>query len=137
MMNKRFVLDTNVLVSGLLIKNSSSFQAIKIAEKQGIILYSEEILLEINQVLNRKKFDKYLTIEERQNFILKLLEKAELVQIKEKITICRDSKDNKFLELAVSGKADFIITGDNDLLVLYPFRNIEIITVNDFLTKFS
>ena len=53
------------------------------------------------------------------------------------IDICRDPKDNKFLELAVSGKADFIITGDQDLLVLNPFRNIEIITINEFLTRFN
>jgi uncharacterized protein len=55
----------------------------------------------------------------------------------ETIDLCRDPKDNKFLELAVSGNADFIITGDEDLLVLNTFRNIEIISVNDFLIRFS
>ncbi len=47
--------------------------------------------------------------------------------------ICRDSKDNKYLELAVSGKAESIITGDKDLLILHPFQSINIVTVNDFL----
>lgn len=136
-MTKKFILDTNILVSSLLIKNSAPSQAIKVAEKCGIILYSEAILVELNQVLNRKKFDKYLTIAERQYFILKFIEKAQLIEIKEIITICRDQKDNKFLELGVSGNADFIITGDNDLLVLNPFRNIEIITVNEFLNRFT
>ncbi len=134
MMSKRFVVDNNILVSALLVKNSAPFQVISKIEEQGVILYSEATLLELNQVLNRKKFVKYFTVEEKQAFIFKLLEKSELVEIEESINICRDPKDDKFLELAFSGKADFIITGDQDLLVLNPLRNIEIITANDFLS---
>ncbi len=138
MMNhKHFVIDTNVLVSALLIKKSSAFKVIKVVEELGITLYSEQTLDEITQVLQRKKFDKYLTIEERQKFILKFIEKSELVTVTDSITICRDSKDNQFLELAVSGKADCIITGDEDLLLLNPFKNIPIITVNDFLKLYD
>ena len=136
-MNSRFVLDNNILVSALLVKNSAPFWVIKKVEKMGVILYSEATLLELNQVLNRKKFIKYFTVEEKQEFIVKLIESAELVAITESIDVCRDPKDNKFLELAVSGEADFIISGDRDLLVLNPFRNIEIITANDFLTRFN
>jgi putative PIN family toxin of toxin-antitoxin system len=135
MMSKRFVVDNKILVSALLVKNSAPFQVISKIEERDVILYSEETLLELNQVLSRKKFIKYFAIEEKQAFIFKLLEKAELVEIEESINICRDPKDDKFLELAVSGKADFIITGDQDLLVLNPFRNIEIITANDFLSR--
>ncbi len=137
MKNKRFVLDTNILISALLVKNSTPFKVIKIVETIGVTLYSSETLQEINQVLKRKKFDKYLTSEEKQEFIVKLVKKSELVKIQEVIDVCRDSKDNKFLEVAVSGQADFIITGDKDLLVLNPFRNIGIITVNEFLIKFT
>ena len=137
MMNNRFVLDNNILVSALLVKNSAPFWVIKKVEEMGVILYSEATLLELNQVLNRKKFIKYFTVEEKQEFIVKLIESAELVVITESIDICRDPKDNKFLELAVSGEADFIISGDRDLLVLNPFRSIEIITANDFLTRFN
>ena len=137
MMNNRFVLDNNILVSALLVKNSSPFWVIKKVEEMGVILYSEATLLELNQVLNRKKFIKYFTVEEKQEFIVKLIESAELVVIKESIDVCRDPNDNKFLELAVSGDANFIISGDQDLLVLNPFRNIEIITSNDFLTRFN
>ena len=136
-MNNRFVLDNNILVSALLVKNSSPFWVIKKVEEMGVILYSEATLLELNQVLNRKKFIKYFTVEEKQEFIVKLIESAELVVIKESIDVCRDPNDNKFLELAVSGDANFIISGDQDLLVLNPFRNIEIITSNDFLTRFN
>jgi putative PIN family toxin of toxin-antitoxin system len=135
--NSRFVLDTNILVSALLVKNSAPFQVIQMIEKLGFTLYSEETLQEINQVLKRKKFDKYLTAKDKEEFIFKFVEKSELIIIKETINACRDAKDNKFLELAVSGNGDFIITGDQDLLVLNPFRKIEIITVNEFLTRFS
>jgi putative PIN family toxin of toxin-antitoxin system len=131
MKNKRFVFDTNVLISALFSKTSIPFQSVKIAEQQGFILYSEETLLELNQVLNRKKFDKYITLEERQIFIAKYITSSELVTIK-KIVVCRDVKDNKFLELAVSGNADIIITGDQDLLVLNPFQNIKITTPENF-----
>ena len=137
MMNRRFVLDNNIFVSALLVKNSAPFWVITKVEEMGVILYSEATLLELNQVLNRKKFVKYFTVEEKQEFIVKLIESAELVVITESIDVCRDPKDNKFLELAVSGEADFIVSGDQDLLVLNPFRNIEIITANDFLTRFN
>lgn len=58
-----------------------------------------------------------------------------MVEIAETIKICRDPKDDKLLELASSGKADFLVTGDNDMLVLNPFRGIEIITPRDFLSS--
>ncbi|MEA5489407.1 MULTISPECIES: putative toxin-antitoxin system toxin component, PIN family [Pseudanabaena] len=58
-----------------------------------------------------------------------------MIEITESITICRDRKDDKFLELAINRKADYLITGDRDLLVLHPFRNIQILTPADFLTQ--
>jgi putative PIN family toxin of toxin-antitoxin system len=71
-MNRHFVLDNNILVSALLVKNSAPFWVIKKVEEMGVILYSEATLLELNQVLNRKKFIKYFTVEEKQEFIVKL-----------------------------------------------------------------
>ena len=69
-------------------------------------------------------------------FLVALLKEAEMVEIAETITDCRDAKDNKFLELAVSGKADCIVSGDADLLVLNPFRGIPILTPREFLTRY-
>jgi putative PIN family toxin of toxin-antitoxin system len=134
-MTNRFVVDTNVLISALLFKNSVPFRAIELAEKQGIILYSEAILNELEQVLNRKKFNNYLSLEDRQVFLLKFISTSELVSITEKIAVCRDEKDNKFLELAVSGNANVIVTGDLDLLVLNPFQAIEIVTPDIFIDR--
>lgn len=136
-MTNRFVVDTNVLISALLFNNSVPFRAIELAEKQGIILYSEATLNELEQVLNRKKFNKYLSLEDRQVFLLKFISASELVSITEKIAVCRDEKDNKFLELAVSGNANVIVTGDLDLLVLNPFQSVGIITPDIFIDRFS
>ncbi|HBW57174.1 MAG TPA: putative toxin-antitoxin system toxin component, PIN family [Oscillatoriales bacterium UBA8482] len=134
-MTNRFVMDTNVLISALFFKSSVPFQALELAEKPGIILYSEPTFKELERVLNRSKFDKYLSQEERRVFLLKFISTSQLVNITETITVCRDEKDNKFLELA--GNANIIITGDLDLLVLNPFQSIEILTPDRFVDRFS
>jgi predicted nucleic acid-binding protein len=64
-----------------------------------------------------------------------LVQRAEQVEVKEVVTACRDPQDNKFLELALSGKANHVITGDADLLALNPFRGIFIVTAQDYLRK--
>jgi putative PIN family toxin of toxin-antitoxin system len=137
-MNKsRIVIDTNVFISALLIKKSVPFQVVSTAFEQGIILYSNPTFNELKQVVFRRKFDRYLTSEERNIFLFKFANESESVEIKEEIKACRDAKDDKFLELAVNGNADLIITGDIDLLVLNPFREIEIITPEVFIARFK
>ena len=74
-----------------------------------------------------------MTNEERKEFLETLIERAVLIEIVEDVQECRDPKDDKVLELALNGEAQSIITGDRDLLVLNPFRNVRIITVEDFL----
>ncbi|VXD24916.1 conserved hypothetical protein [Planktothrix serta PCC 8927] len=133
----RIVIDTNIFISGLLLPASKAQQVFDFVTESQILLMSDSTFTEICQTLIRPKFDKYVSLEKRLNFIGSLRQKAVIVNITETITTCRDPKDNKFLELAVSGKADLIITGDQDLLVLNPFGNIEIITVNEFLTRFN
>lgn len=129
----KFVIDTNVLVSSILIKQSSADYALKKARSLGIILFSEDTFQELKIILNRPKFDKYVSLETRFEFMAKLKLESKLIDIFERINICRDTKDNMFLEVAVNGQADYLITGDRDLLVLHPFKNIEIVTVNQFL----
>lgn len=129
----KLVIDTNIFVSALLFKNSLPFKVVKWAETDGIILFSDATFAELQEVLSRKKFDKYITSEERKLFLIKLISFTQKIIIERNITACRDEKDNKFLEVAVNGKADFIVTGDRDLLVLNPFENIMIITPDNFL----
>ena len=133
----RFVFDTNVIVSAALLAGSIPRRAFDKALDEGKILISVPVLLELAEVLSRKKLNKYLLEEERMRFLVTLLKEVELVEITDVVTECRDIKDNKFLELAVSGRADCIISGDEDLLFLNPFRGIPILTPREFLSGAS
>ncbi|MDQ3750066.1 MAG: putative toxin-antitoxin system toxin component, PIN family [Acidobacteriota bacterium] len=130
----RGVFDNNVLVSAALLAGVPR-QAFDKLLDSGTVLVSVPVLLELADVLNREKFDKYVTHDERMRFMVSFLKVAEMIEIDKTITVCRDSKDDKLLELAVSGNADFLVTGDKDLLVLNPFRGVEIITPREFLDK--
>jgi putative PIN family toxin of toxin-antitoxin system len=133
-MNKlRFVIDTNVLVSSILIKKSSSDFVLKKVRSLGTLLFSEATFQELQTTLSRSKFDRYVCLQVRSEFIFRLRLESELVEIVERVDLCRDEKDNKFLEVAINGKAEYLITGDNDLLVLRPFQDVKIMTINEFL----
>jgi len=107
------------------------------AVRLGSIASSQEVFEEYIQVLFRRKFDRYFISNEERLYIINLLGTKLLVfSPTENITDCRDPKDNKFLELAVSANASCIITGDKDLLILNPFRGIDILNAADFLNKF-
>lgn len=135
-MNKlQFVIDTNVLVSSVLIKKSSSDAALKKARSLGSLLFSEATFQELQITLSRSKFDKYVSLQVRSEFIFRLRLASELVEILERVDLCRDEKDNKFLEVAINGRADYLITGDNDLFVLRSFQDVKIITINEFLCE--
>jgi len=129
----RFVIDTNMLMSSILIASSVSDRAFKKAKNSGILLFSEETFEELQQVITRPKFDKYVSISIRAEFIARLREKSIQIEITEHIAACRDSKDDKFLEVAVNGSANCMITGDQDLLILHPFRDVAIISPDQFL----
>ncbi len=130
----RYVFDTNVIISALLFENSKPAQALQYALTDGVVLLSLELLEELNEVLGRERFNRYVTNEEREEFLEVLIERAVLVEITENVQECRDPKDNKILELALSGKAQYIISGDRDLLTLNPFRDVLILTADKFLT---
>lgn len=131
----RFVLDTNTLISALLFAHSVPGQAFRKALRDGMILESLESIQELENVLRREKFLRYVTPEESNRFLQAFLDQVEWVEPTETISMCRDPKDNKFLELAVSGKASILITGDQDLLVLKPFPNLDILTPAEFVAK--
>ncbi len=133
----RIVIDTSVVVSALLLPRSVPRQAFDAAASRGSLLVSEATVAELDDVLRRPKFDKYVPEVMRLEFFAALVLTAEEVKVNETITACRDPKDNKFLELAVSGQASHIISGDADLLVLDPFRGIAILTPQAFLAGLS
>jgi putative PIN family toxin of toxin-antitoxin system len=131
----RVVLDTNALVSRLLLPNSAPARAVRLAVSEDRILASDATLMELADVLGRPKFDAYVTIEERQTFLRLFGRIAERVQIIHVVRTCRDPKNDKFLELAANGSAGAIVTGDNDLLALHPFRGIPVLTPTAFLAS--
>ena len=132
----RFVFDTNVIVSALLFEQLVPAQAFFGALRREKILLSSDLVTEISRVINREKFDRYVTQEQRDQFLVALAQTGTLVEVTEAIHACRDPKDDMILELAVSGLADAIVSGDEDLLALNPFRGIPIITPAKFLNAF-
>lgn len=130
-----FVFDTNTIVSALLLRESVSRQAFDLANQLGKIILSLDTIAELNDVLGRVKFDRYIQATERFQFLALLVAEAVLIDVDVTIHECRDPKDDKFLELALSGQADCLVTGDKDLLVLNPFRGIPILTPRAFLSN--
>ncbi len=137
MKNDFFVFDTNTLISSALIKNSTNSQAIDKAILLGTIAFSQSTFEEFTEVLFRKKFDKYFSGDDERWILVDRLEaNSKLFTPDLIIKDCRDPKDNKFLELAISASAACIITGDKDLLVLHPFKRIPILNAVDFISSF-
>ena len=95
---------------------------------------SRELAGELNDVLSRPRFDRYADRENREEFLQDLVRQAESVEVTERVRACRDPKDDKILELAVNGRANYIVTSDDDLLDLNPFRGIAIVRPAEFLT---
>jgi putative PIN family toxin of toxin-antitoxin system len=124
-----------VVVNAVLLPSSVPRQAFDRVLGHGRILISSATVAELNDVLRRPGFDRYLREEERLEFLAVLVRAAELVEVTTVVTECRDPKDNKFLELAVSGEATHIISGDNDLLALHPFRGIPILAPHHFIAQ--
>ena len=123
----KIVFDTNTLISSILKKGSSPDLAFTLAVLSHQILASLKTLEELNSILQRKKFDAYFKEESRRQFYRNFASFCHLVDVTSVVTICRDPKDDKFLELSVDGKADYLITGDKDLLSLNYYEQTKIV----------
>ena len=128
----RIVVDTNVFVSAALKANSLPFIVVRWIDRDGGLLKSTATEQEVLHVLERPHLAA-VTIPSFRDGLARMLAAAELVTIAERIAACRDPRDDKFLELAVNGHADLIVTGDGDLLALNPFRDIPIVTPAAFV----
>jgi putative PIN family toxin of toxin-antitoxin system len=116
----RCVLDTNVFVSALLSPGSKTRMVVDLVRRRGTILLSFATLAELFEVLSRKQFRSYIDEGDVRRFLAALTREAQWIDVPVEITACRDPKDDKFLSLAVSGRATHIVTGDADLLALHP-----------------
>jgi putative PIN family toxin of toxin-antitoxin system len=138
MKKNRFVFDTNALLSAFLLKSKSNALAFDKVLETGEIISSEAINKEFTNVFLRKKFDQYASLSKRLALV-ELLETQLLMwplELIKPLYVCRDPKDNMYLELAISACASCIITGDKDLLTLDPFGKVRILSATDFIALF-
>jgi putative PIN family toxin of toxin-antitoxin system len=132
---ERIVVDTNCLISRLLLPASVPGKAVRKAIDSGLLLVSEATMNELADVLARPKFDRYISLHDRQQFLRLLGRVAEFVHAVYPVRECRDPQDDKFLAVALNGKADLILTGDNDLRSLNPWRGIAILSPAEYLKR--
>ena len=135
MTRERVVIDTNVLISGLLLATSTPAQAVDKAVTNAQLVATMETLRELIEKLHSPKFDRYVRNERRDALLERVASLVEIIDVLQTIRASRDPKDDKFLEAAVNGRADVIVTGDKDLLDLNPFRGIGIVTPADYLAR--
>jgi putative PIN family toxin of toxin-antitoxin system len=100
---KRYAFDTNVLVSALLRDSSLPGRVFERCLTEGTILVSGSLIEELQDVLSRKKFHRYITADQRDRFLEALVLESELVELTEEIHACRDPQDDHLLALAVNG----------------------------------
>ncbi len=132
----KLVIDTNIWVGYLLGKNVRTYLDKIIGDTRFEIFIASTSILELQSVLNRSKFGKYITPAQIEN-LLGLIERRSLqVNIISNIVMSRDAKDDFWLSLSIDAGADYLITGDKDLLVLQIIETTSIITIADFYALF-
>jgi uncharacterized protein len=132
----RVVVDTNILVSFAIRPSEDFARLFDYLAGHGVTLASEDTIAELFAVLNREKFRKYIPLNSAIDYVEWYAGIAESVIVTEHVTACRDPKDDKFLSLAVAGKADCIIAGDSDLLDMIAYNGIPIYSAVNFLKRF-
>jgi putative PIN family toxin of toxin-antitoxin system len=135
MTRERLVIDTNVFISGLLSSTSHPARVVERAIEHGQLLGSTQTVRELIETLLLPKFDRYVSRQRREALLDRLAPLVEIVEIVQRVQVCRDPKDDKFLELAVNGRANVVVTGDDDLLSLHPFRGIDILSPAAYLDR--
>jgi putative PIN family toxin of toxin-antitoxin system len=134
MQNKvnRIIIDTNLWISFLITNDYTKLDEI-VLSGNAILVFSQELLDEFLAVAKRPKFRRFFTLSDIEDLLETISDYADLVKVKTKVEACRDRKDNFLLALAIDGNADFLLTGDNDLLELTTIGETAIITISDFL----
>ena len=129
--NVKVIFDTNIWISFLIGKRLSSIKNY-IASERITLIFSSQLLTELKITTSRDKLKKYFPPESVEELVDFLETIAVFVEVKQKNTTCRDPKDNFLLDLIESSNADFLVTGDKDLLALHPFLSASILTPSNF-----
>lgn len=133
MRTERIVIDTNILISSFLLKKSISRDAFEKAKHEFVLVASIQTFSELKSVLLRPKFDNYISMNTRLQIIEDFGGILTFLEPKTKLDLCRDPKDNKFLELANESQAKLLISGDKDLLELEHNLGFRIVNPSEFL----
>ena len=132
----RTVIDTNVLISAALRPDGPPRRVLDaVRHHSGALLFSNETFSELRSRLRRPKFDRYVSQSIRTVYLSQLTAVSEWVSVTNARLGCRGPDDDKFLETALMGDANCIVTGDGDLLEMHPFRGIPILAPADFLSQ--
>ena len=128
----KVILDTNIWVSFLISKSLEKLDKFIIDGKVKLI-FSDESLAEFVEVISRKKLKKYFSQSDVVDLFEFIHNYGTVINVQSKISECRDPNDNFLLALAKDGKAKYLVTGDNDLLVMKRFLKTEIIKIQDLI----
>lgn len=131
----RVVLDTNVLVSGLIMLGKPRELLSMISRREATLVLSKEILNELGKVTRRKKLTEYATEEQVERFVESLERIAEFVEPESHLEVADDPKDDIVINAAIDGEADLIVSGDHHILSLKEFRGIKIVSVDEAVRR--
>jgi putative PIN family toxin of toxin-antitoxin system len=132
---RRVVFDTSTLVGAAMRVGSIPSQALVKALATCDVCASAETLKELGMVMGRRKFDRYLEREVRLSFVALMTRQVHLFAVPEGVVVpgCRDAGDDKFLALVMAAEADALVSSDEDLLVMHPWREVPVMTAAEFL----
>ncbi len=130
----QLIIDTNIWVSFIISNKQKLLEPILFSGKIRL-LFSNELIAEIQQTITKPKLQKYFNANGLDEMLAIFEPFTDLIEVESVVTICRDPKDNFLLSLALDGKADYILTGDKDLLELKKFGKTKIKTITTFINQ--
>ena len=131
---KRIVVDTNIVVSGILIPDSVPGKLLGFLAAHATLIFSAATRDELLEVIAREKFDRYVPFEARERAVTILVRDGQMVTPRRHFLVCRDPKDDKFIDAAYAGKADCLVSGDADLRALGVIEGIPIVTAARYMS---
>ena len=130
----RLIIDTNLWISFIISKSLYKIDFL-ILSGNATLLFSDDLVVEIEEVIAKPKLRKYFPVDALSEMLMAFESYIELVTVTSTVDVCRDPKDNFLLALAKDGSADYLLTGDLDLLVVQQYEKTEITTITKFLNK--
>ena len=134
--SKKIIIDTNLWISHLISGSLKSLDDLIISGKVSLV-FSEELFTEFIEVVSRPKFRKYFSEKDIDNLQDLFDDYGEIIKVTTSVDLCRDPKDNFLLNLCIDSKADYLITGDNDLLVIKEIESCTILAYSEFVIKIN